>query len=813
MNSKLKNALRMAQAASLQSLAVLLAALLAFPPHHMQAQQKTEATVFVPEPLSLFDIINPPVDLLGNVLFSPPQASKPINITPFAGTTLANSGLTLVSTSLTIQGSTSICLNNPLALNCQGSVNLLESGVANLSSTKYAPEGCTLAQNQAQIVQCINYATPRFEGTFPATWETTSLAAYMVAHGHPPSDLQYIYQYGRTDLRDEVRGWLLSQVFGIIKKVQSNGQLTSDEQAVYYWLQTILYGLYVEAAQASAAEYQTFAGNPCGYNPNQAVQNALGVYFNTGVYCPGNALTNTLGPPPYPAASYFQAVGHATAFETPLGVVGTNSLVTAQSSLTRFSPLVSQTPPSSNLAYISYLAAPTAAIGVGPAIYTQFSAIAPFRNAPAVGAALRSDLPPAPKVLPSSETSYTLENAAPETVTETEAVPEIDALAEATTQESVALIGETASVASETAVDALDGATTVVDTVAAGSAASVVGVVLFALMSAITESLSVAQSNQNQTDDQNLAAQATALQKGSLPDLTQLYQTKLGQLEICEAFILATLPELPSTAPLPSYQPGQPVNAVPLEGFYSRSAVLPSVQGLFNNQTMTYLNTSATVSHTAQLWNGFFILDNKNFALSLTYTDDTLIERRATRVAPNLFEVEPAQITSNAPFCPADPTTGVTTSLPAGVTNIKQCGSAVLESLNMFLGSLSNFGAVYISTAPVLNDQRQIGVLVNSPTPLNFTPGPSAAVDPLGQIPCDAPLIVAAQAGQEGELNTSLPPGITIANQHSYLGNNSSYPVGTALVGTATGGAGNTYAIPIIDECGTMVLQAVNSIA
>ena len=164
---------------------------------------------------------------------------------------------------------------------------------------------CTPGQN------CIitNYLTSNAADLLQL--EQDSVNSHLALHGLQPSDAPVIYQYGRQDLRDEVRAAMFANLLGIIQKPAS--ARSTHEQNLYNWLQGIVQtneiSLYTQAIQ----QYQEFLGNPCTFTLDPAVAAAYKLKFDGTPWCFGGLLSSVFAPP-VPAASYFTAYGLAHSY-------------------------------------------------------------------------------------------------------------------------------------------------------------------------------------------------------------------------------------------------------------------------------------------------------------------------------------------------------------------------------------------------------------------------------------------------------------------------------------------------------------------
>jgi hypothetical protein len=141
--------------------------------------------------------------------------------------------------------------------------------------------------------------------------EQDSVNSHLALHSLQPSDAPVVYQYGRQDLRDEVRAAMFANMLGIIQKPAS--ARSAHEQNLYNWFQNLVQtneiSLYTQAIQ----QYQEFLGNPCTFKLDNAVAAAYKISFDGTPWCFGG-LPSSIFAPPVPAASYFTAYGLAHSY-------------------------------------------------------------------------------------------------------------------------------------------------------------------------------------------------------------------------------------------------------------------------------------------------------------------------------------------------------------------------------------------------------------------------------------------------------------------------------------------------------------------
>jgi hypothetical protein len=198
--------------------------------------------------------------------------------------------------------------------------------VAPRARAQGAPVGPCLNINvstsgQGQIIQSIcNYinppgsALPGITLGMPPTadlqqFESDTVQAFLTLHGLPSTDAPLIYQYGRADLRAQLRSYLLMRLLSI--SLEPPSQRTANEQSVYSWFQTQMWIYEQVLFQTAIADHDNWAANPCGWAPDAQVASDYGLVYNGPEICNGQT-SGTLATlfniaPLVPSSSYYLA--------------------------------------------------------------------------------------------------------------------------------------------------------------------------------------------------------------------------------------------------------------------------------------------------------------------------------------------------------------------------------------------------------------------------------------------------------------------------------------------------------------------------
>ena len=112
-------------------------------------------------------------------------------------------------------------------------------------------------------------------------FEADTVNAWLAAHELPLDDM--VYQYGRTNLRNELRAYLLASIVAIIQKPAADR--TPRERAVYQWMQANVKKLDVQLYQAAIAEWNTYKNDQCNYILDADIASNYGIQYDGTPFC------------------------------------------------------------------------------------------------------------------------------------------------------------------------------------------------------------------------------------------------------------------------------------------------------------------------------------------------------------------------------------------------------------------------------------------------------------------------------------------------------------------------------------------------
>jgi len=440
-----------------------------------------------------------------------------------------------------------------------------------------------------------------------AQLENDGVQAFLAAHNLPGTDAALLYQYGRQDLRNELRAWIFTTLQGIIATPAS--ARTQHQQNVYNWFEALVYQNELAQYQAAISEYQTFLNNKCTYTLDPDIATAYSLTYNGTNFCVQNNISSAFLAQPTPGPQYFLAVGLKKSYELPLLNDPNAPAILGQTQIF-------------NIGDYAYAVVPGAATAALTGALYATEVLAPY--------ALRG---------------Y---------------------------QIAGQLIGAI--------TDALDIA--VVSSAEAGAAGGIV---------TITAAIGIAAGLQNETVDENisglqamLAYQASLTQNCSI-DLYALLtdSSGVGNYKLLSTFTATTLPDVPSTVPLPVRTETDPIwgqnipNGQTSNTFaYSDWTGASVIAELWGNYVLSTSFTSANsvTSSTTSFGVTMKIAEDSGQCILSGGTAQSCssLLYSASRIGPNWL-ITPSMPAAGAQPCPANSSTG----LSATGSSLTNCQSFV----------------------------------------------------------------------------------------------------------------------------------------
>ncbi|HEY7390854.1 MAG TPA: hypothetical protein VH640_20225 [Bryobacteraceae bacterium] len=201
-----------------------------------------------------------------------------------------------------------------------------------------APGSAGPFQAHAQIVVVSCDPTPKRiiqdicdAGPDMSQFEKDGVNEWLTLHQMPASAASDIYQYGRSDLRTEIRTHLFADLTAIINKDPS--QRTTHEKAIYTWFQRRIQKAEIALYRHAVGDATSWENDPCNWKPDPDIASAYGVNYNGAPFCHPNPLQTFFGvEPQWPGFDYFYAAAEKSSYEAPVTSVanGGNILVASQ---------------------------------------------------------------------------------------------------------------------------------------------------------------------------------------------------------------------------------------------------------------------------------------------------------------------------------------------------------------------------------------------------------------------------------------------------------------------------------------------------
>jgi hypothetical protein len=131
------------------------------------------------------------------------------------------------------------------------------------------------APSQNQIIQVCDNDLAQFD--------SDSVQAYLAAHSLPATDSSTMFQYARTDLRNELRAFEFARLLDIVQRAPS--QRTSHEQAIYNAFQSRVWQHEKDQYQAAVNDRNSWKSGPCAWSPDGDVAKAYALVYDPAPFC------------------------------------------------------------------------------------------------------------------------------------------------------------------------------------------------------------------------------------------------------------------------------------------------------------------------------------------------------------------------------------------------------------------------------------------------------------------------------------------------------------------------------------------------
>ena len=184
------------------------------------------------------------------------------------------------------------------------------SGVGHTSraEAQIVISGC--AGSPDRIIQNLGIlCDPNFPAQFADVqqFESDTVRGYLAAHSLPQTDSSLIYQVGRSDLRSELRGYMLARLLAITQTPQL--QRTAHEQALFLAFQKKVQQYEIELYSSALAEYNRWQSDPCRWRPDTDIAAKYNLSYDHIPFCFPNPLASLFSAPNFPSYDYFIGFG------------------------------------------------------------------------------------------------------------------------------------------------------------------------------------------------------------------------------------------------------------------------------------------------------------------------------------------------------------------------------------------------------------------------------------------------------------------------------------------------------------------------
>lgn len=136
-------------------------------------------------------------------------------------------------------------------------------------------------------------------------FENDTVQAYLDAHQIPATDALFIYQFGRSELRNEIRAFMLNRILSMA----ATPERTPHEEAVFTWFRRRLWALEKEQYRQAIVEYNAWMADACNWKPDAEIAKAHNLKYEGATFC-GQADSFSIlfqVSPMLPTRSYFLA--------------------------------------------------------------------------------------------------------------------------------------------------------------------------------------------------------------------------------------------------------------------------------------------------------------------------------------------------------------------------------------------------------------------------------------------------------------------------------------------------------------------------
>ncbi len=530
-------------------------------------------------------------------------------------------------------------------------------------------------------------------------FENDAVSTYLQLHHIPQSESNFVYQYGRADLRNAIRGLMFDDLLRIIQEDPSTR--TPHEQAIFDWFKGVVYNLELADYKAAAADADAWKANPCAWKPDPAVAATYGLTYDNTAYCSGDPLVTGFTALQVPSQDYFLGA----ALKNTYGAAVTN---------TQYGSATEESLQQEGYLMYGYAAAPAVGLSAASSLATyQY-----FVNFPKTSTANQI------KILQkaASAAKQAIRDAAEAGDRSFTGADDIEA-------------------ASQEAIDELT------SSAAADFAGGPAAIILIAVEIGVEAGFDFIDSEQALDEVNELDGFVSSFESQGV-NFQNFLGSDTGMYQLMTAFTAQTLPDRPSAQTLPEHRDGVDPYFV-LEN--------PTTGNRTETQTLTYKDLAGT-QWSVQTYEGFFLqsgtLTDGTTANSLSPTL-TITDPQGTTWAVDwtgsTFLLTKTQPADGDVVCAADPTAGVSI-----VTNYQTCSSYVAFNFQMQDGTLVSLGQ-----KPIFTNDPIAAIPGGQSFSVNITATgiPTPAIGPAGSIPPGVSVSVGANGSLTLSGSASVPLG------------------------------------------------------
>ena len=128
--------------------------------------------------------------------------------------------------------------------------------------------------------------------------ESDAVNGYLGLHNLSPDDAHIIYDDGRADLRNAVRGVMFNILMGIIAEPASSR--TTHEKNLYSWLQGLVQQNEIAEYTQALNQFNSWQNNPCKFTLDADIASQYNISYDGTPFCFGGSLSSLFGGPSVP---------------------------------------------------------------------------------------------------------------------------------------------------------------------------------------------------------------------------------------------------------------------------------------------------------------------------------------------------------------------------------------------------------------------------------------------------------------------------------------------------------------------------------